>query len=86
MEQKFSNVIPCTVGLKSNCQTGGNLPYKEVLKKLNQINQIYIEILGPENNWNADLRKQIVETKYAVMIHQSSKTCDPDDEYYWDRF
>ena len=57
------------------------LPYDEVLNKLNQMEKIYVEIMGPRDTWSERLQKCFEEIRFTAMFAQTEDVEDLEQQY-----
>lgn len=66
-------------GIKNNHK----LSYQAVLGKLNQIEDIYTEILGAKTDWDQEIKDSVEKTRMTIMLDQCTK--DPEDMYWYEK-
>lgn len=57
------------------------LPYNEVLNKLNEMEKLYTEIMGPRDTWSQRLQDLFNEIRFTAMFAQTEDVEDLEQQY-----
>lgn len=57
------------------------LPYDQVLKKLDQIEDLYAELLGPREQWDENIKYNIGLTRLTIISNQTEKLDGLERQY-----
>ena len=77
MEEKLTTFTGNTLSKSKSTK----MPYLEVLNKLNEIEKIYAEIMGPRDTWSQRLQDCIDEIRYTAMFAQTEDVEDLEQQY-----
>ena len=75
---QFSAVVE-----KNGVKDNHKLSYEEVLEKLNQIESVYVEIMGPKSSWNQEIREGVEKTRLSIKVNQCAS--DYEDMYWYEK-